>query len=243
MNQQGYWPLKRIRVAISGIQGRMGRVLAVLAQADPNLALTAGIVKSLRPDDDKNFYTTFAETAMTKADVLVDFSTPEATLKHLKQIQNLHKAAVVGTTGFDAAGFKAITGLARNFPIVLDSNFSWGIAMMRRWLKAAGRYPDGIDAGICEIHRSGKKDAPSGTAKDLAGLLKEAGQKPQVVSLRLGEVRGEHRVYFAGSHEILQISHQVYSRETFAAGALHAAQWARGRKPGLYRYSDVTDSY
>ncbi|MEK7287165.1 MAG: dihydrodipicolinate reductase C-terminal domain-containing protein, partial [Elusimicrobiota bacterium] len=202
----------QIRLAISGIKGRMGRAVTALVQADPDCLLAAGVLRRNSKTEDKIFFTNKVQEAMKRADVLIEFTNPEATLAHLQEIAHLKKPVVIGTTGFNPSQAEMISSYARSLAIVWDSNFSWGIALARRWLAQLESLPPGVDVGVAEIHRKGKKDRPSGTAKDLAGVIAASiGRNPDVVSLRLAEVRGEHEIYLAGPYESLKISHRVYS--------------------------------
>ncbi|MBI4669510.1 MAG: 4-hydroxy-tetrahydrodipicolinate reductase [Elusimicrobia bacterium] len=251
--------MKKIRIVVGGIYGRMGCRVAALAESSRDFILTGGLVRHApqalqacqasglvrEPLDQKSGQALIiglkAAELMEQADVLVEFTSPEAALKHLGEICGIGKAAVVGVTGLSDNQRRQLALIAKKMPIVYDANFSLGIALIRQAIAtAASGLGDDFDCGMLEIHRKGKKDAPSGTAIHLADLLMKAvGEKPLVHSLRLGEVPGEHTVYLANSHEVVELSHRVYSRDAFAAGALYAARWVKGRGPGLFSFTDV----
>jgi 4-hydroxy-tetrahydrodipicolinate reductase len=150
---------------------------------------------------------------------------------------------VIGTTGQSKEQRRIIEETVQSVPIVFASNFSIGVNVLF-WLtrKAAEQLGSDFDAEIVETHHKMKKDAPSGTAKTLAEVLKAA-KKTQaeipIQSIREGDVVGEHTVIFNGPAEHLELSHRAASREIFARGALRAAKWIIGRPPGLYSMQDV----
>ncbi|MBI4370245.1 MAG: 4-hydroxy-tetrahydrodipicolinate reductase [Elusimicrobia bacterium] len=238
---------RRVKIVIGGLYGHMGSRIAALAERENSgVLVVGGLVRELQHYREAETYSVMIDVreAMELARVLIEFTTPEATMSHLRSIRVLKKAAVIGTTGFSEDDIKEIWSLAQDMPVVLDSNFSTGMGVLRQALdQAVKQLGDGFDAGMVEIHRRGKKDAPSGTAKDLAGRLTRAlGESPPIVSLRMGGVPGEHAVYLASDHEIIEIVHRVYSRDAFALGALQAARWVSRQPPGLYSFDQVLAS-
>lgn len=235
--------MSALRIAVTGITGRLGSRVAALAVEDPEFDFVGGIVRELphQPFEPSVRLALKASELMGEADVLVDFTRPEASLEYLSDAAGALKAAVVGTTGFDEADLKAIERYAEKIPIVLESNFSLGIAALKTALSAGFKNcGEAFECRILETHRRGKKDAPSGTAKDLAEtLMPVLGERPEIISYRMGEVPGEHVITLTHQHEQIEITHRVYSRDIFALGALRAAKWVAGRKPGLYRFKDV----
>lgn len=193
--------------------------------------------------------------------VLVEFSTPEATLEHLRLVADAGGRAVIGTTGFTAAQREAIGSLARRAPIVLSPNMSVGVNLAFRLLQTmAATLGEEYDVEITEIHHRFKKDAPSGTALRMAEVVAEAlgrdlghvavygrqglpGERTKneigVLSLRSGDVVGEHTVSFGTLGERLELTHKAHSRDTFARGALRAVRFVVGQSPGLYSMQDV----
>jgi 4-hydroxy-tetrahydrodipicolinate reductase len=205
--------------------------------------------------------TSDATAVLTSARVLVEFSAPEATLEHLRLVATAGARAVIGTTGFSAAQREEIEALGRRAPIMLAPNMSVAVTLAFKLLPIMARaLGDDYDVEISEIHHRFKKDAPSGTAVRMAEIVAEAlgrdlgkvgvygrqglpGERTPreigVMSLRSGDVVGEHTVSFGGLGERLELTHRAHSRDTFARGALRAARWIVHQPPGLYSMADV----
>jgi 4-hydroxy-tetrahydrodipicolinate reductase len=202
-----------------------------------------------------------AKAALTRDRMLVEFSVPEASLEHLRLVADAGGRAVIGTTGFSPAQREEIATLARRAAILVAPNMSVAVTLaftvLALMAKALG---DEYDVEITEIHHRFKKDAPSGTAVHMAEVIAEAlgrdlatvgvygrqglpGERTRkeigVMSLRSGDVVGEHTVSFGTLGERLELTHRAHSRDTFARGALRAARWMIGRPPGLYSMHDV----
>lgn len=217
------------RIIICGAKGRMGRTLVACAQADPELKLIGEV--DLGDDLSK---------VIAGCDVVVDFSTREATESVARLTVQHKKALVIGTTGHGDAEKQAVLNLVKTIPCVWTGNYSTGVNTLF-WLcnKVAGIVPQ-WDCEIVETHHTAKKDAPSGTAKGLqAAIQKSNGKVPSAHALRIGDVVGDHTVTFGTPGERLELSHRASSREIFARGALRAAKWAVQQKPGLYDMQDV----
>jgi 4-hydroxy-tetrahydrodipicolinate reductase len=200
-------------------------------------------------------------SVIAKCDVVIDFSFHNATLPTGTLCAEHKKALVIGTTGHSDSEKSAIRNLQSAIPIVWASNYSTGVNTLF-WLtrKTAEILGSGFDLEIVELHHRMKKDAPSGTAATLAEIL-AAVRKQQVKdvlrhgrqgitgertaseigmhSLRGGDAVGDHTVIFAANGERLELTHKAASRETFANGALRAAQWVVKQEPGLYDMQDV----
>ncbi|MDD5627502.1 MAG: dihydrodipicolinate reductase C-terminal domain-containing protein [Elusimicrobia bacterium] len=229
---------KPLRLVVTGAAGRMGRRLAALAAADGRFAVAAlvdrredaGLVK---PDR--------LPKALAQADVLVDFSAPEAAVRFASQAAAARKPAVIGVTGFSPVQLAQLKAASRRIPVFLSPNFSPGVHALGVVLRAAASLLKDYEVSISETHHSRKKDAPSGTALRLARILMEArrGAAPAIVSQRVGDVVGDHTVTLAGPCERLELTHRAQSRDVFARGALRAALWVRGRRPGLYDMTDL----
>ena len=221
-----------VRVLLVGAAGRMGKTVLDLAAADPKIQIVAqcDLGDSIEP-------------AMRTCDVVIDFSQPDAIDEICRAAAQLGKSLVIGTTGHSQEQRRTIEKAAESLPIVLASNFSIGVNVLF-WLtrKAAELLGRDFNPEIIETHHKMKKDAPSGTAKTLAEVLKTT-RKTQdeipIQSIREGEIVGEHAVIFAGPSERLELTHQAASREIFARGALRAANWIVGKPPGLYSMQDV----
>lgn len=193
--------------------------------------------------------------------VIIDFTNPEASLGCLKEAAKQRIPIVIATTGFDVKQLSAIKRLARRTPTLLSANTSLGVNVLVSLLgKAAKMLGDGYDVEIIEAHHRFKKDAPSGTALALGrsvanalnrdldkvgingrkGMVGARGKKEiALLSVRAGDIVGEHTVIFGGIGERLEFIHRAHSRDTFAHGAIRAAQWLARNKPGLYGMPDM----
>lgn len=237
-------------IIITGSKGRMGQSLVACAARNPELKLVGQVDEGddLRP-------------GIGRADVVVDFSSHGATPGIAALCAEHKKALVIGTTGHSDAERSQISNFKSQIPMVWSSNFSTGVNALF-WLsrKAAEILGPEFDIEIVEMHHRTKKDAPSGTARTLAELLAAArrldldkaarhgrvgivGERTAaeigIHSVRGGDVVGDHTVMFANTGERVELTHKASSRETFARGALRAAQWVVSRKPGLYDMMDV----
>jgi 4-hydroxy-tetrahydrodipicolinate reductase len=219
-----------VNVIICGAKGRMGCALVAAVQSDPGLKLIGEVDQG---DD--------LAKVITRGDVVVDFSVHEATAAVAKIAVNHKKALVIGTTGHSEQERKNVRELTRTIPVVWSSNFSTGVNTLF-WLtqKVAGIVGNNWEVEIVETHHTAKKDAPSGTAKQLQEILKRVrGKEAPAHALRIGDVVGDHTVTFGTSGERIELTHRASTRETFARGALCAAKWAVAQKPGLYDMQDV----
>ena len=239
-----------IRLIINGYKGRMGRALLDCAAHLPNCAVTGQVDQG---DD--------LEAVLPQGDVVIEFSFHNVTAGVAALCAKHKKALVIGTTGHSAEEKANITKVASQIPIVWASNYSTGVNMLF-WLtrKAAEVLGPDFDLEVVEMHHRLKKDAPSGTAATLLEILAEArrlplpealrhgrsgitgersGQEIGVHSLRGGDVVGDHTVIFATNGERIELTHKASSRDTFANGALRAAQWVVGKPPAVYSMQDV----
>jgi len=194
-------------------------------------------------------------------DVLIDFTRPGPALANLAVCRQAGKRMVIGTTGFDDAGKAQIAAAAKHIPIVFAPNMSVGVNLCLKLLDLAARVlGDGVDIEIIEAHHRHKVDAPSGTALRMGEVvaaalgrdLKECavygreghtGERARATigfeTIRAGDIVGDHTVMFAGSGEIVEITHKATSRMTFAGGAVRAAGWLQARPAGLFDMQDV----
>ncbi len=223
---------KPVRALLIGAAGRMGKTIVDLAESDPNI----DIVAQCDLGDP-------IEAAMKQCDVAIDFSNAAANDEICAAALKHRTALVIGTTGYSFEQRELIEKTAQSLPIVYTSNFSVGVNVLFAITKKAAEILGGsFDLEITEAHHTNKKDAPSGTAKTLAEILKETRRDLKeivILSIREGEIVGDHTVIFKGSGERLEITHRASSREIFARGALRAAKWVIGKSPGLYSMQDV----
>lgn len=262
-----------MNVAIVGAAGRMGGRLiesvleteglnltgAVECPGHPKLGQDAGLVAGvgelgvLIGDD--------LATAMAGADVLIDFTFPEVTLKNLAVCADLNKMVVSGSTGFTPEQKAEVAKYAEKIPVVLAPNMSVGVNACFKLLKEAARIMgDDFDVEIVELHHNKKKDSPSGTAVRMGEVVAEAlgrdydkvanyhregmcgersAEEIGMQTVRGGDIVGEHTVYFIGMGERIEISHRAMSRDMFARGAARACSWLEGKTAGLYDMQDV----
>jgi 4-hydroxy-tetrahydrodipicolinate reductase len=222
-----------IKIILIGAKGKMGQALLRVAEKIPGLAVAARIDRGQE-----------LSGVINEAEVVVDFSAHEATVPFARLCAEHKKAMVIGATGHSEAERKELLNISAQIPMVWSSNFSTGVNALF-WLagKAAEILGPDYDLEIVEMHHRLKKDAPSGTAHTLAQILARSRQGAAssigVHSLRGGDVVGDHTVIFAAAGERLELIHKASSRETFAGGALRAAQWIAGKAPGLYDMQDV----
>jgi 4-hydroxy-tetrahydrodipicolinate reductase len=219
-----------VKIIICGSKGRMGQALIACVKADPELQLVGEIDQG---DD--------LSKVVAGCDALVDFSVQDATATIARLATQHKKALVIGTTGHSDAERQAVRDAAKAIPCVWASNFSTGVNALF-WLsaKVAEIVGPKWEVEISETHHMTKKDAPSGTAKTLQGILKKIrGRDVPAHALRIGDVVGDHTVTFGAAGERIELTHRAGSRETFARGALRAAKWAVTQKPGLYDMQDV----
>ena len=223
-----------VHVLLVGAAGRMGRTVVDLVNNDPKIQIVAqcDLGEPIDP-------------AMKNCDVAMDFSHADAITEICRTALHHHKSLVIGTTGHSQEQRRLIEGAAQSLAIVFAPNFSIGVNALF-WLtrEAAELLDSDFNPEIIETHHKMKKDAPSGTAKTLAKILKTARKMRSEVpiqSIREGDVVGEHTVIFGGPGERVELTHRAASREIFARGALRAAQWIIGKPPGFYSMQDVLE--
>jgi 4-hydroxy-tetrahydrodipicolinate reductase len=233
----------------------MGRAITSLVAATPDAAVVSvwERASSLGPGTDfaratgytKNPVELVAdgETAVRGADVVMDFSLPDAFSEVVRVCDRLGKPLVTGTTGVPDKPAK-LAPLAAKVAVVASPNMAIGVNAMFRLSEAAGRDIGGLaDIEIVETHHRAKKDRPSGTALELARIVGACTTRDVPVhSLRVGDVPGRHTIVFALKGETIEITHDALSRDCFAAGALLAARFVANARPGLYTMLDVIGS-
>jgi len=248
-----------IKVVVCGASGRMGQTIGRMVNESSDLELAGGI--DLKPG---SFFgaeiveVNNAENLLKskKADVMIDFTIATAAVENVKMAARNNVALVVGTTGFSAEQ-RAVMDKAihNNVPAVISSNFSVGVNIFWQLVRESGKLLKDYDIEVFEAHHRNKKDAPSGTAKTILQILEEeVGPRQKMFGregmterkneigvhvIRGGDIVGDHKVMFSKNFETIEISHRAYDRSVFASGALHAARWVVGKKPGIYGMSDV----
>ena len=253
-----------IRVIVSGCNGRMGRVITDLAEAEDQLRITAGVDIAGGQPHQYPVYDSFTalEGAGVEADVIIDFSSPAVFDAMLDWSVSRGVPAVVCTTGLSEEQIAALEKASGSVALLRSANMSLGVNLLLNLLAKAAPILNtaGFDIEIVEKHHNQKKDAPSGTAIALAeavngaldgtmeyvydrtGRYEKRGTKEIGISaVRGGTIVGDHDVIFAGTDEVVTFSHRAYSRTVFAKGALQAALFLAGKQPGLYSMADVIE--
>ncbi len=260
------------RIAVTGVTGRMGAALVRTVRDDPKAKLVGGTERkghaAVGLDVGLAAHLGALEAPVVDelpqllkgCDVVIDFTSPEASLEHAAACANAGVALVVGSTGFSDEAKRVIGRHALKIPVVMSPNMSIGVNLMIEVAaELARRLGEGFEVDILEAHHRMKKDSPSGTALRLGEEIARAlgrtpedfrqsrvgqiGERPRkeigIQALRGGDVVGEHTVYFFGEGERLELTHRASSRDQFARGAVRAAKWVVGKPPGLYGMSDV----
>jgi 4-hydroxy-tetrahydrodipicolinate reductase len=262
-----------LNITVAGATGRMGTRIITLLLDIEGLKLTSALERNghdaLGKDIGEiigtgslgvNISDNIVAAAGT-SDVIIDFSSPSATIEGLKSISDKPIPVVIGTTGFSKDEIEYIGLYAQNRPVVFAPNMSVGVNLLLKVLADVAKVTaDDYDVEIVEAHHRLKKDAPSGTAMKMAQVLADSlgrnldedavyarhgiiGERTQkeigIQTIRAGDIVGEHTVYFGGLGERIEITHKASSRDTFARGALKAAQWVHKQTPGLYDMQDV----
>lgn len=233
-----------IKLGIAGVAGRMGRRIYELAMQDKRFEVTLGLERKGIPLIGRELgklKISSSPDGFFLTDVVIDFTLPEAAVEHLDSIARYKKPLVLGTTGLSAEQVKKVEEVARVVPIVYSPNMAVGVnTLFEAVADLSRRLGPEYSAEIVEAHHKGKKDAPSGTAKKFAAVLREAsGREVSVHAVRLGDIVGDHTIIFCGNSERIEIRHQAHTRDLFAVGALKAAAWLVDKPAGLYTMQDV----
>ncbi|OPY02170.1 MAG: 4-hydroxy-tetrahydrodipicolinate reductase [Syntrophorhabdus sp. PtaB.Bin047] len=257
-----------VRIVVTGACGKMGRAIVKLALEDPGLEIAGLVEVKGHPmagrahdlmDGRAPFVSDELQQALTGADVVVDFTEAGASVNHFRLTAEKGVAHVIGTTGLKENDMRTIKE-AKGARVVVSPNMSIGMNVLFDLAqRVSSILGDAYDAEIVELHHRWKKDAPSGSALRIKDAV-EAGQKTRawievfgregitgerksdeigVMSIRGGDIVGEHTLYFAGIGERLELTHKAWSRDNFARGALIAAKWLINQPPGVYSMKDV----
>ncbi|VVB72859.1 4-hydroxy-tetrahydrodipicolinate reductase [uncultured archaeon] len=253
------------RIAVTGALGRMGTLIIQEAARAKDVQLVAGfdvtgagkpLLGGIPVTDARLLGDTLKEI---KPDVLIDFTIAKAAVENVCLAAALGIDLVVGTTGFSAdQQTRMRSAIEGHVAAVISPNFSMGINVFWKLVVQEAASLKDYDIEIIEAHHNQKKDAPSGTALATVEVIKKAlgekdvvfgreglaprGKEIGVHAVRGGDIVGDHIVLLAGTGERLEIKHQAHSRTAFASGAVRAAQWVKGRSPGIYSMADVLES-
>jgi 4-hydroxy-tetrahydrodipicolinate reductase len=264
-----------VKVIANGAAGRMGRMIVAGVCRDPEMELVGATEFPAHPDVGRDAGEvagvgtigvrispdTDLPELFKKADVAIEFTAPEATIKHLEEAVQANKPMVIATTGYTPEQRQKLEELASQIPCVVAPNMSVGVNVLLRVVsEVAEILGDDYDVEIVEIHHNRKKDSPSGTALRLAEVIAQAlerdldevavygrkgfvGERERreigIHAVRGGDVVGDHTVIFAGSGERIEIIHRAHSREAFARGALRAAKWVVNASKGMHDIQEV----
>jgi 4-hydroxy-tetrahydrodipicolinate reductase len=259
-----------LKLCIAGAAGRMG--IAIIQEATAKGHQIVGAIeapsapcigKSLRElgicnSDAEILSPDRLSETVRDADVFMSFTAPAADLVNVPVVANLGKRIILGTTGFTPEQNQAVVdAMNGKVPAVFSPNYSLGVNIFFKLAEQLKAFPQGYDFSINEIHHTGKKDAPSGTAKKLGEIIANVrgytktvtgreGISPrqpgelEITALRAGGVPGIHDLVIAGQYEMLRIEHTVFSRNALAQGAVFAAEWlSRQNTPKVYSMADV----
>ncbi len=250
-----------IRIILCGAAGRMGREIINAVENQSDLQITAGIEEGRHPLIGKEIngipIRADLESEIDRADCVIDYTNHEAAIHHLQILKKRPCPLVIGTTGFTDRENKEIEDAAKVIPVFLSPNMSLGVNHLYQIARETARRLPGFDIEIVETHHRAKKDAPSGTARELARLIKEVrpelkiiygregnvGSRPDNIlaihALRGGDIVGEHRICFYGAGEFMELRHYATSRQCFAQGTLTAVRFLVNKPAGLYHMNDV----
>jgi len=262
-----------IKAIVAGAGGRMGKRIAQIISETRGITLKGGteLKGSVLVGKDLGHVTGTGnnninisnrmEEIINNGDVIIDFTSPEATMENLKIAVSYKKDIIIGSTGLSKEHLSEINKASKKIRIVQAPNMSAGVNVLFKLVKeAAASLKDGYDIEITEAHHRFKKDAPSGTAVKIADILAKAtkrdinkvgvyGRKGMIGErtdqeigihvIRGGDIAGDHTVTFCGMGERVQLSHVAHNRDNFARGAVRAALWLSHKKPGLYDMMDV----
>ncbi len=247
-------------IILSGCSGKMGAAIISCAAAREDCRIAAG-VDIIKPAADIGYFPSYDEVDI-KADVIIDFSNPSVLDSMLKYACKNNIPCVICTTGYSEEQKAKIKEASKTIPVFYSGNMSLGINLIIELAKkAASVFGDDFDIEIVEQHHNQKLDAPSGTALMIADAVSQVRENSEYVydrhsyrkkrdkkeigihSVRGGNIVGEHEIIFAGTDEVLTISHSARSKTVFAVGAVNAAVFlADNKKPGMYDMSDLLAS-
>lgn len=262
-----------INVIIVGACGRMGKIITQGIAQQEDMRLVGAITSPTHPMIGQDVgevagmgalgvpVTNNLSTIVDTGDIVIEFTSPQATLEHLRDVVDASKAMVIGTTGFTEAELGQVYQLGANIPCVMAPNMSFCVNVLLQVLPSLVKVlGDDYDIEVIEAHHGSKTDAPSGTALRLAEVISDTldwdlssaavygrrgdlGVRPKkeigIHTVRGGDLAGDHTVLFAGTGEQLKITHRSYNRQAFAAGSIRAARWVVNAPKGLHDFQEV----
>lgn len=261
-----------IKIVVIGAGGRMGKTIVTCVDDTDGVSVIGGteyighssigsdlgVLAGVGRKD--IFIVENIEDVLTDCDVIIDFTTPESSIRTLNAAVSHEKSIVIGTTGFSAEQKNMISQAAEKIRCVFAPNMSIGVNVLFKVVEDVSKaLGDAYDVEIVEAHHKFKKDAPSGTAVKLSeivarsldrnidqvgvygrkGITERDPKEIGIHTVRAGDIVGEHRVLYGGMGETLELFHRAQSRETFARGSISAAKWVVNQPPGLYDMQDV----
>lgn len=246
----------KLKIGITGCNGRMGRLLVDAVRADSSFALAGGYDRSSADHRDIAFCIN-ARDLFEASDLVIDFTSPDASLKHAQLAAETGTALLIGTTGLSDTQIDEIKISAAKAPILISANTSLGVTLLIQLTKkVSGILGSDYAIEILESHHKHKVDAPSGTALALGRAAAEGRQIDfekhksfdrkgarhnddiGFATMRGGDVVGEHTVYFYGEGERIELTHRATDRKLFAKGAVQTAKWLSQQPPGFYTMDD-----
>ncbi len=236
---------KPIKLGVSGALGKMGNRILALASQDSDFKIMLALERLGHPllGEKVAGIEVVSHWEMIKdIDVLVDFTAPEAIFEHLDHCVKFKKAIVIGTTGFTQEQKDQIAQASKKIPVVFSPNMSIGVNLLFALVRqAAAQLTSEYKISMKEAHHIHKKDAPSGTAKFLAQIVREerGDVDADIKSIREGEIIGDHEVVFESPWDTIKLAHSAKTRDIFVKGALEAAKFIIKKKTGLFGMADV----
>lgn len=248
-----------VKILMHGCNGKMGRMITEIVKNDENAVISAGVDTYTEVPNDYPVFDSL-EKCSADADVIVDFSNAAAVDKLFDYCVEKEMPVVLCTTGLSEEQLEKVKKVSEKVAVLKSANMSMGINLLLKLLAEAAKVlgPAGYDIELVEKHHNQKVDAPSGTALALADSINNAlegnyhyvydrsgvRQKREareigISAVRGGTIVGEHEVLFAGTDEVIEFKHTAYSRSVFAKGAVEAAKFLAGQKPGMYDMGDV----
>ncbi|MFA5857583.1 MAG: 4-hydroxy-tetrahydrodipicolinate reductase [Elusimicrobiota bacterium] len=255
-----------ISLTVCGAAGRMGTRILALAVADKEFTIVGAVEASASPAVGNTVIGTAVkitdniDAAFAKSGVVIDFSSPTASVEHAETAMKLGKPIVIGTTGLNPDQLLAVKTASAKIAVVHAPNMSIGVNILFKTIREVAQKLEGYDVEIIEAHHNQKKDAPSGTAARFAEIIADtlnrdlkadavygreglvgARKKTEigVHAVRGGDIVGDHTIMFVGAGERVEITHRAHSRNAFASGAVYAAKWLTSKPAGLYDMQDV----